>query len=169
VGRLDVRKGLIELINASAQLHTHRPKFHCYIVGDGVDKPLLEAAIASHNAAGYITLMPSCLTAQVAAWMAASNLVTLPSYNEGCPNVVLEALTSGRPVVATNVGGIPELMDDTCGRLVPPRDVPALTEALDQVLSQPWSATEISAKHSRSWADVAGEVLRLLEQTLHRN
>ena len=56
--------------------------------------------------------------------MAAADLVTLPSYKEGCPNVVLEALAAGgRPVVASNVGGIPELMDDSSGRLVPAMDI----------------------------------------------
>ena len=77
-----------------------------------------------------IILVPSCHTNDVALWMAASDLVTLPSYAEGCPNAVVEALSSGRPVVATNVGGIPELVNETCGRLVPAKDVPALAAAL---------------------------------------
>jgi glycosyltransferase involved in cell wall biosynthesis len=98
--------------------------------------------------------------------MAAADLVTLPSYNEGCPNVVIEALAAGRPVVATNVGGIPEIMDDTCGRMVPPRNVPALARALDEVLSQTWDAATISSKHGRSWPDVATELQIVLEEAI---
>jgi glycosyltransferase involved in cell wall biosynthesis len=82
--------------------------------------------------------------------------------------VVVEALAAGRPVVATNVGGIPELVDDTCGRLVPMQNVPALAKALDDVLSQTWSASAISSRHSRSWNDVAGELYRILEESISR-
>jgi glycosyltransferase involved in cell wall biosynthesis len=78
---------------------------------------------------------------------------------EGCPNVVLEALACGRPVVATQVGGIPEIMSDACGRLIPPRDPTALRDALEAVLSTQWDATSISAHWSRSWSTVAQELL----------
>jgi teichuronic acid biosynthesis glycosyltransferase TuaC len=166
VGRLDVRKGLMELIGAVAQLASSHPNLRCYIVGDGPDKPALLEAIARHNAATQITIVPACPTAQVAVWITAADLVTLPSYNEGCPNVVVEALAAGRPVVATNVGGIPELVDDTCGRLVPPKNVSALAHALDQVLSQTWNDAAISSKHSRSWTEVAGELHKVLEDLI---
>jgi teichuronic acid biosynthesis glycosyltransferase TuaC len=169
VGRLDLRKGLGELIEAVAQLIPQRPNLRCYIVGDGPDKPALLEAITRHNAAAQIKIAPSCPTAQVAIWMAAANLVTLPSYNEGCPNVVVEALAAGRPVVATHVGGIPELVDNTCGRLVPSKDVPALTQALDEALAQTWNAAEISSRHGRSWNDVANELYQILEELISRN
>ena len=166
VGRLDLRKGLLELIESITQLYPRRPNLHAYIVGDGPDRPALLEAIARHNIASAITLIPPCPTDQVALWMAAANLVTLPSYREGCPNVVIEALASGRPVVATNVGGIPELMDETCGRLIPPKNVPALIQAFDQTLTQPWHAQAIAAKHSRSWSDVANDLYQVLNKTL---
>jgi glycosyltransferase involved in cell wall biosynthesis len=70
----------------------------------------------------------------------------LPSWNEGMPNVVLEALASGRPVVATRVGGIPDVVDsEALGLLVPPRQPEALARALERVLSQPHDAESISA------------------------
>ena len=168
VGRLDLRKGLLELIESIAQLHPKRPNLHAYIVGDGPDKPALLEAIARPNIASAITLVPPCPTGKVALWMAAANLITLPSYREGCPNVVIEALASGRAVVASNVGGIPELMDETCGHLIPPMDVPALTQALDQTLTQTWDAQAISTKHSRSWSDVANDLHQVLVDTLSR-
>src|SRR5665213_3492127 len=80
VGRLDLHKGLRELIDAVAQLIPHHPDLLCYMVGDGPDKPALLEAIARHDAASRIIFAPSCPTAQVALWMAAADLVTLPSY-----------------------------------------------------------------------------------------
>ncbi|MCU1222791.1 MAG: glycosyl transferase, group 1 family protein [Edaphobacter sp.] len=166
VGRLDVAKGLRELIEAMARLRVERPRAHCYIVGDGHDKSILVEAIARQGVGEAVTLVPSCPTDQVALWMAAADLVTLPSYREGCPNVVIEALASGRPVVASDVGGIPELMDDSSGRLVPANDASALTIALGEVLSQQWDPAEISGRHSRSWSDVSYDVQKILEQVL---
>jgi teichuronic acid biosynthesis glycosyltransferase TuaC len=166
VGRLDIRKGLVELIDAVAQLRPKHPKLQTFIVGDGPDRPILLEAIARNNAANHITLVPPCPTDQVARWMSAADLVTLPSYKEGCPNVVIEALCAGRPVVATNVGGIPELMDSASGRLVPAMDVPALTQGLDEVLSQQWDADAIAAKHKRSWLDVADDLYEVIDGTL---
>jgi glycosyltransferase involved in cell wall biosynthesis len=95
--------------------------------------------------------------------MAAANLVTLPSYMEGCPNVVLEALACGRPVVATRVGGIPEIMSDDCGRLIPPRDADALAQALNAVLTTEWDAASISVHWSRSWSAVARELQEIFD------
>jgi glycosyltransferase involved in cell wall biosynthesis len=168
VGRLDLRKGLLELIEAMARLAPSRPRAHCYIVGDGSEEAVLKQAMATNHASACVTLVPACVSSEIAVWMAASDLVTLPSYNEGCPNVVIEALSAGRPVVATHVGGIPELMDETDGRLVPARDAAALSVALGEVLDQPWDAEAISRKRSRSWEDVARENLLILEWLVTR-
>ena len=92
IGRMDVKKGLRELVEAAVSLHPLRPDLHVYMVGEGADRPLIEGAIQANNAASYIHTLSECAFDDVAVWMAASDLVTLPSYMEGCPNVVLEAL-----------------------------------------------------------------------------
>jgi glycosyltransferase involved in cell wall biosynthesis len=163
---MDVKKGLRELVEAAASLRPERSKLHVYLVGEGPDRPIIESAILANNAASYIHALPGCAFDDVAVWMAAADLVTLPSYMEGCPNVVLEALASGRPVVATNVGGIPEIMSDKCGRLVAPRDQAALAQAIASVLDSFWDASAISAGWSRSWDAVAAELLELFESVL---
>ena len=122
-------------------------------------EPLIQSAIDANHAAGYVHALPGCAFDEVAVWMAAADLVTLPSYMEGCPNVILEALACGRPVVATNVGGIPEIMSDECGKLVPPRDSAQLANALASVLDRTWDASALSAHWGRSWKDVAAELL----------
>jgi len=168
VGRLDMAKGLGELIAAVASLRDTRPHLHTWIVGDGPARQQLEESIQTHGIGDRVTLTPACPTDKVALWMAASDLITLPSYREGCPNVVIEALASGRPVVASDVGGIPELMDDRSGRLVPARDEGALSRALNEVLSQPWNAAAIASLHARSWGDVSRDVEKILTTVLDR-
>ncbi len=163
IGRLDVKKGLRELVDAAASLRPSRPQLRIYLVGEGPDREVMAAAIQARDASGYIHLLPSCPPDEVAMWMTAADLVTLPSYMEGCPNVVLEALACGRPVVATNVGGIPEIMSDDCGQMVPPRDAVALAAAIGSVLDQSWDAEAIAALRSRTWDVVASEVMAVLE------
>jgi glycosyltransferase involved in cell wall biosynthesis len=163
VGRMDVKKGLRELVEAAVSLHPLRPDMHVYMIGEGADRPLIEGAIMAGNAASYIHALHECAFDDVAVWMAASDLVTLPSYMEGCPNVVLEALACGRPVVATNVGGIPEILNDECGCLVPPRDPSMLAQALASVLDRIWDAKAISAHESRSWEAVAADLSEIFD------
>jgi glycosyltransferase involved in cell wall biosynthesis len=163
IGRMDVRKGLRELVEASAALRPQRPHLHIYLVGVGPDRQLIGDAIRAADAASYIHMIPGCSPDDVAVWMAAADLVTLPSYMEGCPNVVLEALACGRPVVATRVGGIPEIMGDDCGQLVSPRDPAGLARALASVLDRTWNAAAISARGGRSWSTVAAELSAIFD------
>jgi glycosyltransferase involved in cell wall biosynthesis len=69
--------------------------------------------------------------------MRAFDLFVLTSHSEGCPNVILEAMASGLPVVSTNVGGVPELVNADTGMLVPPRDDTTLAEAILRLLDDP--------------------------------
>jgi glycosyltransferase involved in cell wall biosynthesis len=163
IGRKDLKKGLRELVTATAKVRTRRANLQVYLVGDGADRPQVRSAIEAHEAGAYIHDLPACSPDDVAVWMSAADVVTLPSYMEGCPNVVLEALACGRPVVATDVGGIPEIMSDQCGRLIPPRDADALAEALDSVLSRSWDAEKISSHWGRSWDTVARELMEIFD------
>lgn len=159
VGRMDLNKGLNELVAAAVALRATRPNLLVYLVGEGPDRPLIQQAVERANATQWFHLQSECALDEVPIWMAASNLVTLPSYMEGCPNVVLEALACGRPVVATNVGGIPEIMNEACGQLVPARDPKALAQGLCSVLRRRWDEGAISASMSRGWDSVATELL----------
>ncbi|MGA2351485.1 MAG: glycosyltransferase [Terracidiphilus sp.] len=166
IGRMDIKKGLRELVEAAAILRMDRPNLRMYLIGDGPDKYLVENVIRDSNATSYIHAVPACAFDDVAIWMAAADVVTLPSYMEGCPNVVLEALACGRPVVATNVGGIPEILGDECGELVPPRSPVKLAQALASVLDRKWDAEAISAHGGRSWEIVAAELLEIFESLI---
>ena len=110
VGRLVPEKGLRELLHATRHLAATRPQARVIFVGDGPLYTELAATLAAEPALP-LQLAGSQAPAEVARWMVASDLVTLPSYAEGHPNVLVEALACGRPVVATPVGGIPEVVD----------------------------------------------------------
>jgi glycosyltransferase involved in cell wall biosynthesis len=86
--------------------------------------------------------------------MAACDVLVLPSHTEGTPHVVLEALASGRRVVATSVGGVPDLITDSkLGTLVPAKDSDALADALVLALRQPYDAGEVARLGARGgWA-----------------
>ena len=140
VGRLVEIKGVNRLVAAAARLAATDPGFTVYLVGDG---PLRQALLDDIRARGLdsrVKWMGSRPHDQVATWMGAADVFCLPSLNEGCPNVVLEALFSGRPVVASRVGGIPEMVNETNGLLPPAGDAEALASALAQALDRPWDA-----------------------------
>jgi glycosyltransferase involved in cell wall biosynthesis len=98
---------------------------------------------------------------QIARWLAASDVFCLPSHSEGCPNVIIEALSCGRPVVATDVGGIPELIGPRCGILVPPQNPAQLVQGLSKALDKSWDQEKIAASYQRSWDDMARETYQV--------
>ena len=126
VGRLKEPKDFGTLIRALARVTN---PYSATIVGDGPDRPLLApaAAAAGVELAGERDDVPAVL--------AASDVFVLPSFSEGMPMSVLEAMAAGLPVVASAVGGVPELVDDdVTGLLVPPGDETALAGALERAL-----------------------------------
>ena len=100
--------------------------------------------------------------AEVARWMRAADCLILPSENEGVPNVILEAFASGLPVVASRVGGIPEVLNQTYGRLIEPT-AKTLAEAILEVLAEK-IAPAILAAHGRTftWAKTTRRYAELL-------
>ena len=166
VGRLVAEKGLRELLTAMTSLAAQRPLVELALVGDGPLRDELTTLAAA--ASGLrVHLVGAQTPMQVAQWMAAANLVTLPSYSEGHPNVLVEALACGRPVVSTPVGGIPEVVDESCSILVPPRDAGALALALAQTLDREWDAEALSRRFSRDWRTVAEDTLRACAEAVN--
>lgn len=165
VGRLVPEKGLRELLGAMATLAPQRPKLQLALVGEGPMRAELDAKVAADPTL-RVHLPGAQGPHEVARWMAASDLVTLPSYSEGHPNVLVEALACGRPVVATPVGGIPEVVDADCGLLVAARDPVALAAGLRDALERQWDDGALSRRFSRGWDAVAADTLRACEEAL---
>ncbi len=165
VGRLVPEKGLRELLDACAVLVREDPRLQLALVGEGPMRGEIDARLAALPAL-RIRLPGAQGPTDVARWMAAADVVTLPSYSEGHPNVLVEALACGRPVVATPVGGIPEVVDADCGVLVPARDAAALAEGLRAALARRWDEAALSRRFSRSWEQVAAETLLACEEAV---
>lgn len=138
VGTLINTKGVEELVGAfhalapefgSLELHLVGAGTHAYV--DSVLKPM----IASGPGAGRVTLHGQLPAERIAALFDASSMLVLPSYSDTSPNVIAEALVAGVPVIGTEVGGIPYMIEhERTGLLVPVRDVGALAAAMRRYL-----------------------------------
>ncbi|HYF37362.1 MAG TPA: glycosyltransferase, partial [Prosthecobacter sp.] len=138
VGNFLPVKGLDLLIQGSAQVKGKlKEQFHLILIGSGpLEAELLALAESSGLGRDRVILAGRKAPEEVAHFMRAADVVCLSSHNEGVPNVVLEALASGRPVVASNVGGVPELLSERTGILVPPEDPEALAAGLEEALGR---------------------------------
>lgn len=163
VGRFIEAKGLLELVDAFASIQATRPQTRLALIGSGVLEERLRGLIKEKNLLDKVYLPGGLQPLQVAQWLAASQLLTLPSWSEGYPNVVVEGVACGRPVVATDVGGTKEILHAGNGILIPPKDVNALTTALTHALTRPWDHQAIANGIRRSWDDVAAETLQVCE------
>jgi len=166
VGRLVETKGMRELVQAYQALHGRDPRLHLVIVGDGVMRDELAALLDSAGLRGCSTMTGGLTPDQVAQWIAASDVLTLPSWSEGYPNVVVESIACGRPVVATDVGGTREIVSEHNGILIKPRDPKVLEQALGSALARDWDENAIAATLNRSWDDVAQDTLRVCQQVI---
>lgn len=154
VGNLKPGKGCLDLLEAFGELLRRRPAARLAYVGDGPAARLLRVRAGELGVADRVLFAGPRAHDELPAWMHAADLLCLPSHNEGVPNVILEAMACGLPVVASNVGGIPEVLPGHAGRMVPPRDRRALVDALDEVLGREWPPGPITAYAARySWHD----------------
>jgi glycosyltransferase involved in cell wall biosynthesis len=160
IGNLLLTKGVMELIEAFATLPE---EVTLSVIGDGPARAAMEQRIDALNLQGRITLHGRLPHDEVARRLPGYSLLVLPSYSEGVPNVVVEALACGVPVVTTSVGGIPEVVQEHCGLLVPPRDVPALAAALAAALERKWDARSLRESVAPlTWATNATQVAEIV-------
>ena len=167
-GELRPVKGIEFLIAAWSELRKQQvvTDQDCLIlVGDGPCKAALMEQIARAGGDRTIRFVGSIAQVELANWISAATLFCLPSGNEGTPNVIIEALASGIPVVASRVGGIPDLIQDgQNGLLVPPMDTPALAVALASALARTWDSEAIAASVAdRTWRVIADRNYNFLQ------
>jgi glycosyltransferase involved in cell wall biosynthesis len=169
VGNLLKTKGCYDLLESFAQLRQQRLEAMLVYVGSGsAGLAYMQAradALGIRDAVQWVGTQPH---EQVSLWMGAADVVVLPSYNEGVPNVLLEAMACGRPIVATRVGGIAEVVPEFAGLLVTPGDIPALTVALHTALTSRWS-TETILAHIRqfTWERNITQLQAVLERSIY--
>jgi glycosyltransferase involved in cell wall biosynthesis len=166
VGRLTPEKGPDLLLDAFAGLVARRPAAQLAIVGSGVLEPALRRRVGALGIGHRCRFVGQRSRADVARWLNAATLLVLPSRAEGVPNVLLEAVASGTPVVATRVGGVAEaLEEDAAGLLVPPGDPPALAHAIGAALDRAFAPHAVRATlRAPSWDASARRMLDALEE-----
>ncbi|NJM70302.1 MAG: glycosyltransferase family 4 protein [Scytonema sp. RU_4_4] len=130
------RKGISELIDAFVEIATDFPDAHLYVVGDGPDRAIFEAKAQSTSVANRIHF--EGFQPEPQRYMLASDIFVLASYCESFGLVLTEAREAGCAIVASDVDGIPETLDNRqAGLLVPPKNSHALAEALAKLLNDP--------------------------------
>ncbi len=138
VARLVPVKNLGLLLSACRILKNQGVAFQCVIIGEGRSRAALETMRRKHRLEKTVVLTGAADSRQVLAWWQRADLAVLSSTSEGMPVSLLEAAACGVPIVATAVGGIPELVQTgKTGYLVTPGDAPALAEGIKALLSHP--------------------------------
>jgi glycosyltransferase involved in cell wall biosynthesis len=143
VGRLSPEKGVDIFIDACASMAQRGFGFSAIVAGDGPDRAELERQAAPLGARVIFTGHVD----DIAALYGGIDLLVIPSRSEGLPNVLLEAIGIGLPVVSTDVGAIAEVLDDeTAGIVVPPNDAEALTRAIEHAATRSYAEIGLNAR-----------------------
>ncbi len=138
VGRLNEQKGQLLLVDAAAELAKRGTDFELVLVGDGEMRATLEARICALGVSDRVSITGWATNAEVKEYIQRGRALVLPSFAEGLPVVIMEALALGRPVLSTYVAGIPELVEPgMCGWLVPAGALSPLVDAMEAVLQTP--------------------------------
>lgn len=136
VGRLSPEKGQSGLLRAFSGLAKKHPRLQLRLVGDGPDQAALKSLASELGIASSVTFLGRLSEEQTLAEIARSELLALPSFMEGLPIVLMEAMALGVPVVASRVAGIPELVEDgTSGLLFAPSNWDELAEQIERLLN----------------------------------
>lgn len=167
VGRLSEEKGPTQLIEAFGKL-SNQPNLSLVIVGSGQMWSSCHTLVTNLRLNEKVIMVGERPQEEVPVWLNAADLLCLPSLREGWPNVLMEALACGKPVVASRVGGVPEIVtSESLGLIAEPGNCSDLAEKIERALQTPWDRTILLARvQDRSWDDVASDVRQELERCL---
>lgn len=151
VAHLALHKGEVQLLRAFVELAPRYPDLHLVIVGDGEERPGIAAEAAENGLEGRAHL-PG-FQEDVAAYLSAFDLFVMPSLQEGLCTSLLDALSAGLPVIGSDTGGIPEIIEDgVTGLLAPPGRPQELAATIARLLDDPARAAELLSAGRRKLA-----------------
>jgi len=173
VGSLTVRKAAPVLVKAFLAITSHRPGLRLLMVGDGDERRRCEELVRRSGRAHQVEFVG--YRTDVAAQLQRADAFVLPSLNENQPLALLQAMATGMPCIATNVGGMPEMLNGACGLLIPPGDVHSLGAAMERLIDEPslggtlggaartraaesFSLSGCADDHLRLWTNIAGSL-----------
>jgi colanic acid/amylovoran biosynthesis glycosyltransferase len=134
VGRLCPQKAQLLIVEAFAKVVADHPEARLELVGDGESRAEIEAMIAARGLRDNVALLGWRTNSEVRAILGQARALLLPSFAEGLPVVIMESLALGRPVISSFIAGIPELVDDQVGWIVPAGSVTDIEAAIRSAL-----------------------------------
>jgi len=169
LSRLSHEKGLEYLFKAFSSLDAKDTEL--VVVGDGPLKEKLVIMASDLKIANKVKFIGAVPHQETYLWYNAADVYCLPSLWEGCPNVIIESLACGTPVVSTKVGGIPDLvLSEDYGFLVSPGDEVSLSKALEKALNRDWDRSHIADfGRQNTWDQVADRVIEVFKKVLDGN
>jgi glycosyltransferase involved in cell wall biosynthesis len=172
VGRLKPVKGVQYLITSMKKVHEEMPDARLFLVGDGEERERLAALSTQLGLEKYVQFTGIVPHEKVKIFMQQADVFVLPSLSEGFPNVILEAMACGLPIIASRVGGIPDILtNDTNGYLVEVKDTNDLANKILLLLSDGVLRKKISDNNRQlvkkySWENVISELEKIYELTI---
>jgi teichuronic acid biosynthesis glycosyltransferase TuaC len=138
VGNLIIAKGVFELLRAFTKVREKIPSIRLTLIGSGKEKANIERFIKKSNMQESVRLLGTVNQDDLVGYYQRSRLTCLPSYQEGTPNVVMESISCGTPVVGSNIDGIADIIVDTVGVLCNPKSTMDLYNKLMYSLNKIW-------------------------------
>lgn len=149
VGRLCPQKAQVLIVRALAQVVQNHPQARLILIGDGETRGAVEAEISRAGLSDHVHLLGWQTNAQVRQHLAGARALVLPSFAEGLPIVIMEAMAMGRPVISTYIAGIPELLNADCGWIIPAGSVDAIAGAMEAALHTSDAELEAMGREGR--------------------
>ena len=163
VGNLHQHKGQGLAVQALARLRLRRPGVRLVIVGDGPDRERLQRQAATDGVEDAVYFAGAVPNEELARWYSAADVLLLPSSREGWPNVLLESMACGTPVVASRVGGVTEIVAaPVAGRVVDDRSAEGFASAVEDLLANVVDRSAVRRyAEGFGWADTSQDQVRL--------
>jgi glycosyltransferase involved in cell wall biosynthesis len=167
IGNLKASKGCNLLLEAYALLAKQDSRVDLFFIGAGDQLNVLKGIVLENALEKTVHFLGPVNHSLLANWINSSDILALPSMNEGVPNVVLEAQSCGTPVVATNVGGIPEIVTAATGMLLEYGNKEILCETLKSALGRNWDRDKILNNNNiLSWQDNSSKLLDMIKTAI---
>jgi glycosyltransferase involved in cell wall biosynthesis len=167
VGRLEKIKGINYLLNALNKLSNHN--WTLTVVGNGSQKPNLEKLVEKYNLINKIKFTGLVKPEKLSQFYQASDVFILPSLSEGLPITILEALSHKLTVIATKVGGVPDLINENTGILINPKSTSDLIKSLSWVINHPEKAKQLGINGYKkiqttySWSNITSQIIKVYQ------
>ncbi len=164
VGNFKKEKGVLDFLSIFDADYCIKHSLKVVLIGGGAELQTMSDLIATKKLTEHVLILSKLSPEKISHWYKFSDFTCLPSYHEGLPNVLLESVACGTPVVASKVGGIPEIINDKNGRLVDAGDIVSLKESVSDVISTTWDRVLVneSIKFS-TWDENAAAINKVIE------